>query len=185
MTKQLELRSRAERRRRSDRQRHPQRGHRPLPAGPDHRGPCDPWPTGPADPRRGQRDALLPQHAGRQAGLDRDLWKSTRISAPSLKSTAPRARSRWARRAPGSARAGPGAVGGVRQRLRQASRVPPPDRPLRSRRRRQRGPRCPTPPTPWPPVLVIQAAYKSMSQGTWTRVEHWPRPAKLPLATQA
>ena len=34
-------------------------------------------------------------------------------------------------------------------------------------------------------VLVIQAAYQSMAQGSWTRVEHWPRPAKLPLATQA
>ncbi|MEM6825603.1 MAG: Gfo/Idh/MocA family oxidoreductase [Pseudomonadota bacterium] len=33
-------------------------------------------------------------------------------------------------------------------------------------------------------VLVIQAAYRSMTRGAWTRVEHWPRPANVPVATQ-
>lgn len=34
-------------------------------------------------------------------------------------------------------------------------------------------------------VLVIQAAYRSLAQSMWTRVEHFPRPVKLPLAAQA
>ena len=33
-------------------------------------------------------------------------------------------------------------------------------------------------------VLVIQAAYRSMARGAWTRVEHWPRPANIPVASQ-
>ncbi|MEM9030919.1 MAG: Gfo/Idh/MocA family oxidoreductase [Pseudomonadota bacterium] len=33
-------------------------------------------------------------------------------------------------------------------------------------------------------VLVIQAAYRSMTRGAWTRVEHWPRPANVPVAVQ-